>query len=140
MPHPCVFCQLWNLDPNKGQEMGLVIMLEEELCCAKSLQSCLTLCNPMDCIVCQVPLSMGFSRQEYWRALPFLLPGDLPDPGIKPASLSSPALAASSLPLMPPGKPLEEGHYPYITHLKSSDSKWSFLPCNELFLISVIFL
>ena len=41
----------------------------------------------------QPPLSMGFSRQEYWRGLPFLPPGDLPDPGMEPASLPSPALA-----------------------------------------------
>ena len=40
----------------------------------------------------QVPLSMGFSRQEYWSGLPSLPPGDLPDPGIKPVSLTSPAL------------------------------------------------
>ena len=38
-------------------------------------------------------LSMGFSRQEYWSGLPCHLPGDLPDPGIKPASLMFPALA-----------------------------------------------
>ena len=42
----------------------------------------------------QAPLSMGFSRQEYWNGLPFLSPGDLPDPGIKPVSLMSPALAS----------------------------------------------
>ena len=41
----------------------------------------------------QAPLSMGFSRQEYWRGLPCLPTGDLSDPGIKPASLRSPALA-----------------------------------------------
>ena len=41
----------------------------------------------------QVPLSVGFSRQEYWSRLPFPSPGDLPNPGIKPTSLSSPALA-----------------------------------------------
>ena len=41
---------------------------------------------------CQASLSMGFSRQEYWSGLP-CLPPDLPDLGIKPASLSSPALA-----------------------------------------------
>ena len=40
----------------------------------------------------QAPLSMGFSRQEYWSGLPFPTPGDLLDPGIKPASLVSPAL------------------------------------------------
>ena len=42
----------------------------------------------------QAPLSMGFSRQEYWSGLPFPPPGDLPDPGIEPASLTSPVLAA----------------------------------------------
>ena len=41
----------------------------------------------------QAPLSMGFSRQEYWSGLPCPPPGDLPDPGIKPAPLASPALA-----------------------------------------------
>ena len=41
----------------------------------------------------QAPLSMGFSRQEYWGGLPFPSPGDLPDPGIEPESLMSPALA-----------------------------------------------
>ena len=41
----------------------------------------------------QASLSMGFSRQEYWSGLPFPTPGDLPDPGIKPTSLMSPALA-----------------------------------------------
>ena len=52
----------------------------------------------------QAPLSMGFPRQEYWSGLPFPPPGDLPDPGIKPISLASPALQADSLPLVPPGK------------------------------------
>ena len=42
----------------------------------------------------QAPLSMGFSRQKYWSGLPFPPPGDLPDPGIKPTSLMSPALVA----------------------------------------------
>ena len=41
----------------------------------------------------QAPLSMGFSQQEYWSVMPFPPPGDLPDPGIEPASLTSPALA-----------------------------------------------
>ena len=44
-------------------------------------------------IAFQAPLSMGFSREEYWNGLPFPTPGDLPDPGIKPTSLASPALA-----------------------------------------------
>ena len=45
------------------------------------------------------PLSMGFSRQEYWSELPFPPPGHLPDPGIKPASPASPVLQIDSLQL-----------------------------------------
>ena len=71
---------------------------------AKSLQSCLTLCNPMNC---SPPSSTVHedSQQEYWSGLPCPPPGDLPDPGIEPASLMSPALAGS-LSVAPPGKPL----------------------------------
>ena len=50
-------------------------------------------------IACQAPLSMGFSRQEYWSGLPFSPPGDLPDPRIQPTSPVSPALLTDSLPL-----------------------------------------
>ena len=49
----------------------------------------------------QAPLSMGFSRQEYWNGLPFPSPGDLSDPRIE---LRSPALQADCLPPEPPGK------------------------------------
>ena len=58
-------------------------------------QSCLTLATPWT-VAHQAPLSMGFSRQEYWSGVPFLIPGDLPDPRIIPVS---PALKADSLPL-----------------------------------------
>ena len=51
----------------------------------------------------QAPLSMGFSRQEYWSGLPFPSPGNLPDPGIKPRS---PALQTGALTSEPPGKPI----------------------------------
>jgi len=44
-------------------------------------------------VACRIPLSMGFSRQEYWTVLPCPPPGDLPDPGMEPTSLLSPALA-----------------------------------------------
>ena len=43
-------------------------------------------------VACEAPLSVGFSRQEYSSGLPFPTPGDLPDPGIEPESLMSPAL------------------------------------------------
>ena len=70
-------------------------------------QSCPTLCDPVDCSLpgssaYQAPLSMGFSRQEYWSGLPFPSPGDLPNPGLKPGS---PALQADALTSEPPGKP-----------------------------------
>ena len=55
---------------------------------------CLTL-ETLWTVACQSPLSMGFSRQEYWSGLPFPSPGDLPNPGIEPWS---PALQADSLP------------------------------------------
>ena len=55
-------------------------------------QSCPTLCNPWT-VTHQAPLSMGFSRQETWIGLPCPPPGNLPDPGIEPMSLMSPALA-----------------------------------------------
>ena len=54
----------------------------------------------------QAPLSMEFSRQEYWSGLPFPAVGDLLDPGIKTMSLASPALQADSLPLSHQGSPL----------------------------------
>ena len=60
--------------------------------CAKSYQSCLTLCEPKDC---SPPGSSihGFSRQAYWSAWPCPSPADLPNPGIKPKSLTFPAVA-----------------------------------------------
>ena len=54
----------------------------------------------------QAPLSMGFSRQEYWSGLPFPPPGDLPHPGIKLASPEVPALAGKFFTTEPPGNPL----------------------------------
>ena len=62
-------------------------------------QSCLTLRDPM------APLSMGFSRQEYWSGLPFPSPGDLPSPGIKPTSPASPAEAGGFFTTAPAERP-----------------------------------
>ena len=47
-------------------------------------------------IACQAPMNMGFPRQEYWNGVLFPTPRDLPDPGIQPASLESPAAAAAA--------------------------------------------
>ena len=62
---------------------------------------CPTLATPWT-VARQAPLSMEFSRQEYWSGLPFPSPGDLPNPGIEPGS---PALQADALSSEPPGKP-----------------------------------
>ena len=76
----------WNLlSPSGFCSASIVVVLVA--------QSCPTLWDP--------PLSMGFSRQEYWSGLPCPSPGDLPEPGIKPRS---PASQADSWPSEPPGK------------------------------------
>ena len=80
-------CESWTIKKDAGGE-GLVA------------KSCLTLVTPWTG-ACQARLSMGFSRQEYWRGLPFPSPGDIPDPGIEPRS---PALQAESLPTELQGK------------------------------------
>ena len=66
----------------------------------QSAKSCLTHCNPT--VAHQPPLSLGFSKQEYWSGFPLPPPGDLPDPGIKP---KSPVLQVDSLPLSHLGSP-----------------------------------
>ena len=63
-------------------------------------------------VACQFPLSMEFSRQEYWSGLPIPSPGDLPNPGIES---NSPTLQADSLPSEPPDKSLIWGT-PGIVH------------------------
>ena len=69
----------------------------------KSL-SCVRLFVTPWTVAYQAPLSMGFSRQEYWSGLPFPSPGDLPNPGIEPGS---PALETDTLTSELPGKPLD---------------------------------
>ena len=76
--------------------------------CCLFAELCWTLVTPWT-VAFQAPLSMGFSRQEYWSELPFPSPGDLPDPGVE---LSS-AWQADSLPLCHLGNP-----YVYITTTK----------------------
>ena len=93
--------------------------------CAKLLQSYLT----TDCS--QAPLSMGFSREEYWSELPCPPPGDLPNPGTEPASLTSPALAGGFFTTSASWKAQGEGsgriswsssislYYPLVWYLRS---------------------
>ena len=65
------------------------------------LLSCVHLSATSWTVACQGPLSMGFSRQEYWSGLPFPTLGDLPNPWIEPMSLMP-----TTLPVVPPGKPI----------------------------------
>ena len=82
-----------NVVPQRTEVSG-----HTDLVCVLVAQSCLTLCDPWT-VAHQAPLSMGFSRQEYWSGLPFPSLEDLPDSGIKPGS---PALQADSLLSEPP--------------------------------------
>ena len=66
----------------------------------------------------KAPLSMEFSRQEYWNGLPFPSPEDFPHPGIEPRS---PALQADALPSGPPGKPLVYKGPSYMNKKKSNE-------------------
>ena len=66
-------------------------------------------------IACQAPLSMGFSRQEYWSALHALLQGIFPTQGSNPCLLHLLHWQVGSLPQVPPGKPKQGGSYPEIS-------------------------
>ena len=83
-----------------NQRMCLVA---ESLLVVSVTQLCPTHCNPW-AIICQAPLSLGFSRTEYWSGLPLPPPGNPLDPGIKPGS---PALAGRFFTTEPSRKPLE---------------------------------
>ena len=65
--------------------------------CMLSCFSCIQLFATLWTLAHQSPLCMGFSRQEYWSGLPGPPLGDLPDPGVEPASPVAPALQADSL-------------------------------------------
>ena len=83
------------------------------ICCA---QSRLTLCD-LWTVACQAPLSLGFSRQEYWSGLPHPPPGDFPDPGIEPVSSASPRLQTGSLPTKPLRKPFLKNQFSSVQSL-----------------------
>ena len=86
----------------------------------------------LETVAHQAPLSMGSSRQEYWRGLPFPFLGDLPKPGTEPRS---PALQADSLPAEPQVKPKNTGmgslsfhHWIFLTQ----ESNQGLLQCREI--------
>ena len=73
----------------------------------------------------EAPLFMGFCRQEYRSGLPFSSPGDLPNPGIEPASLVSPALAGRFFAIVPPGK-----HW--YRYRDSHIDQWNWTKCPKV--------
>ena len=83
--------------------------------CMLSHFSCVRLFVTLWTVAIQAPLSMGFSRQEYWSGLPCPSPGNLPNLGIEPASLVSPAMV-NGLTLVPPRK-LSVYAYPWLNIL-----------------------
>ena len=83
---------------------------------AQSPQSCPALCNMLWTIAYQATLSMGFPRQEYLSGLPCRPPGDLSDPGIKPASPVAPVLAGKFFSTETQGKPIVASKYLQMFH------------------------
>ena len=83
----------------------------EKAACAQSLNLILLFVTPWT-VAYQAPLSMGFSRQEYWTDLPFPLPRVLPDSGIEPVSLPSPVRAGGLFTPVPPGRPKKQDSGP----------------------------
>ena len=90
--------------------------------CAQS-PSCVQLFATPWTVAHQAPLSMGFSRQEYWSRLPCSPPGDLPNPGIKLHLLHLLPSQADSLPLAPSGKPTFDYCSEVSSHLLSASGK-----------------
>ena len=83
--------------------------------------SCVQLCNP---VTHQIPLSMGFSRQEYWSGLPCPPPGDLPNLVIKSRSLMSPALAGRFFTTSATWEAYTDRHIHKITHIYACRCKY----------------
>ena len=86
-------------------------------------------CETLQTVAHQAPLSMGFSRQQYWSGLPLPSPEDLPNTGIKP---SSPSLQADSLPSEPPEKSLPSWGATTTRKVKSQGSDSRYSPPGDL--------
>ena len=88
-----VLSSIFRLFCNQPPELCPCARLKLYAHCVKSLQSCLTLCDPHRLWPTRLLCPWGFSRQEHWSGLPWPPLGHLPDTGIKPVSLMTPALA-----------------------------------------------
>ena len=108
----CMLMGLLNVENSKLKKKFILISVRLCVCA----QLCLILCNSMDCSL-QAPLSMGFSRQEYWRGCHFLLQGIFLAQGLNPCLLCLLRWQEYSLPLAPAVKPhpTSTGKYPQGT-------------------------
>ena len=104
---------LWNELNSLAYIFPFVFWLYMWCVCVLSCFSYVGLFVTLWTIACQAPLSMGFSRKEYWSGLLCPPSGNLSDPGIEPVFLMSPALAGSFFALAPPGKPTYAIFLPY---------------------------
>ena len=93
--------RMWSTEEGKGKPLQYSCLENPMKVKVKSLSRARLFATPWT-VAYQAPLSMRFSRQEYWSGLPFPSPGDLPDPRIEPGS---PALESDALTSEPPGKP-----------------------------------
>ena len=114
LPQPRSPCGAWSRRP-----CWLLVFapLEVELTAVAQVLNCFRHVPLFVCpwtVAHQAPLSIGFSRQEHWSGLPCPPPGDLPDPGIQPASVCLLHWQVRPLPVVPPGKPC--GPRPPLNH------------------------
>ena len=94
----CLLCAL-ELWPKYLRQFSLIVLKHAVLC-----RSVTSASETLWTVVSQAPVTAGFSQEEYWSGWPFPSPRDLPNPGIEPASLASPALAGRLFTTEPPRK------------------------------------
>ena len=116
----CLHFSPWNFHAkckHRNGELSLHLYLHLLVFASACVLSCFTyvwLFVTLWTVARQAPLSMGFSRQEYWSGLPCPSPVDIPDPRIEPMSPAAPALQANSLLLSHQGSPGARGHSHFI--------------------------
>ena len=111
-----MLAEYWKYKENTSKSRFYEFVKNQRYACMLSCFSLVQLFAALWTVAHQAPLSMGFSRPEYWSGLPCPPPGDLPDPGIKRAFLISPALAGRFFTISTTWEAPELTYY----HIKSS--------------------
>ena len=141
-PGCCLHCwdlsSYWANEKEKGEETIKEIyrfiysFSPQLLMHARLLQAYATLRDPMDCIAHQAPLSMGFSRQEYWSGFQCPPPGHLPDPGAEAMSFASPALAGGSFTTSSTDQDSAVDKSPSMDTWMRTSSGWRSRTCKQI--------